>query len=409
MKGLRKSRYFKLAVTLFVTGAALVIFCRIVMDFTGFTEFMYTVRSIVSPFIYGFVMAYLLCPVYNLAVRKSYKLIRLKNRKRAFSLAKLIGTVISLLVLFSFVGGLIALLIPELIRSITGIIQTLPERFDILTDWVRGITSEFNSPAMAAFLDNMVERSNDAILEWVQSDLMDMIGRYMETISTGVVVTLRTSLNVIVGVIACVYILNSKETFKAQIRKIVMASTSKKVSDEIFSFGNFADRTFGGFINGKIIDSVIIGLLCFVSMRVLSLPYPVLVGTIVGVTNVIPFFGPFIGAIPSALIIFLVNPIQSVYFLILILVIQQLDGNVIGPAILGETTGLASFWVMFAIITAGGLFGFMGMVLGVPVFAIMYYYFGRYIRKKLAKKELPQDTRDYIEFNKYDINRKDVL
>ena len=144
-------------------------------------------------------------------------------------------------------------------------------------------------------------------------------------------------------------------------------------------------------------------------MTLLHLPYPALVSTIVGVTNVIPFFGPFIGAIPSAIIIFLVSPLQSLYFLLLILVIQQLDGNVIGPTILGETTGLASFWVMFAIIVAGGMFGFIGMVLGVPVFAIIYYYAGRYIRRKLERKEMPQDTNEYIEFNKYDINRKDVL
>ena len=249
----------------------------------------------------------------------------------------------------------------------------------------------------------------DGVLNWVQSDLMGRIGTYMETISTGVIITLKTALNVVVGVIACVYLLNSKEKFRAQLKKAILATTSKSVSDEIFDFGNFANRTFGGFINGKIIDSAIIGVICYASMTLLHLPYPALVSTIVGVTNVIPFFGPFIGAIPSAIIIFLVSPLQSLYFLLLILVIQQLDGNVIGPTILGETTGLASFWVMFAIIVAGGMFGFIGMVLGVPVFAIIYYYAGRYIRRKLERKEMPQDTNEYIEFNKYDINRKDVL
>jgi predicted PurR-regulated permease PerM len=409
MKHLRQSRYFKLAVTLFLTGAALIVFYHIVMDFTGFREILYTAESIISPFVYGFVMAYLLCPVYNLAVRKTYGLIRLKNRRRAFAISKIIGTVISLLVLFGVVGGLIALLIPELIRSITGIIQTLPDRFDALTEWVQDVASGFSSPAAADALDSIVQRMEDSVLGWVQSDLMNTIGTYMEAISTGVIITLKAALNVLVGIIACVYLLNSKERFKAQAKKIILATTSKKVSDEIFDFGNFANRTFGGFINGKIIDSAIIGVICYCSMRLLGLPYPALVSTIVGVTNVIPFFGPFIGAIPSAIIIFLVSPLQSLYFLVLILVIQQLDGNVIGPTILGETTGLASFWVMFAIIVAGGMFGFIGMVLGVPVFAIIYYYFGRYIRRKLERKEMPQATDEYIEFNKYDINRKDVL
>ncbi len=409
MKHLRQSRYFKLAVTLFLTGAALIIFYRIATDFTGFRDILYTVQSIISPFIYGFVMAYLLCPVYNLTVRKTYRLVHIKNRKRAFALSKVVGSIVSLLVLFGVVGGLIALLIPELIRSITGIIQSLPERFDALTAWAESVTSGFSSPAMAEVLDSVVRNMEDTVLNWVQSDLMTRIGSYMETISTGVILTLKTALNVVVGVIACVYLLNSKEKFKAQLKKAILATTSKSVSDEIFDFGNFANRTFGGFINGKIIDSAIIGVICYASMTVLHLPYPALVSTIVGVTNVIPFFGPFIGAIPSAIIIFLVSPLQSFYFLILILIIQQLDGNVIGPAILGETTGLASFWVMFAIIIAGGLFGFIGMVLGVPVFAIIYYYAGRFIRNRLERKEMPQNTDDYIEFNKYDINRKDVL
>ena len=409
MKHFRHSRYFKLAVTLFLTGAALIIFYRIATDFTGFRDILYTVQSIISPFIYGFVMAYLLCPVYNLTVRKTYRLVRIKNRKRAFAFSKVVGSIVSLLVLFGVVGGLIALLIPELIRSITGIIQSLPERFDALTAWAESVTSGFSSPAMAEALDSVVRNMEDTVLNWVQSDLMTRIGSYMETISTGVILTLKTALNVVVGVIACVYLLNSKEKFKAQLKKAILATTSKSVSDEIFDFGNFANRTFGGFINGKIIDSAIIGVICYASMTVLHLPYPALVSTIVGVTNVIPFFGPFIGAIPSAIIIFLVSPLQSFYFLILILIIQQLDGNVIGPAILGETTGLASFWVMFAIIIAGGLFGFIGMVLGVPVFAIIYYYAGRFIRNRLERKEMPQNTDDYIEFNKYDINRKDVL
>ena len=409
MKHFRHSRYFKLAVTLFLTGAALIIFYRIATDFTGFRDILYTVQSIISPFIYGFVMAYLLCPVYNLTVRKTYRLVHIKNRKRAFALSKVVGSIVSLLVLFGVVGGLIALLIPELIRSITGIIQSLPERFDALTAWAESVTSGFSSPAMAEALDSVVRNMEDTVLNWVQSDLMTRIGSYMETISTGVILTLKTALNVVVGVIACVYLLNSKEKFKAQLKKAILATTSKSVSDEIFDFGNFANRTFGGFINGKIIDSAIIGVICYASMTVLHLPYPALVSTIVGVTNVIPFFGPFIGAIPSAIIIFLVSPLQSFYFLILILIIQQLDGNVIGPAILGETTGLASFWVMFAIIIAGGLFGFIGMVLGVPVFAIIYYYAGRFIRNRLERKEMPQNTDDYIEFNKYDINRKDVL
>ena len=154
---------------------------------------------------------------------------------------------------------------------------------------------------------------------------------------------------------------------------------------------------------------MIVGCICFVVMSIIGLPYAPLISVIVGATNIIPYFGPYIGAIPSAILIFLVNPIQAIYFLIMILVIQQVDGNVIAPKIVGDSTGLSPFWVVFAILFMGGCFGIVGMVFGVPVFAIIYYYAGRYIRRKLERKEMPQDTNEYIEFNKYDINRKDVL
>ncbi len=246
-------------------------------------------------------------------------------------------------------------------------------------------------------------------MEWSENDLLPLIGVYMSQISQGVIVTLRTLLNILIGVIVCVYFLNSKETFKAQARKTILATMSKKRSDSFMEFAYFANRTFGGFINGKLIDSLIIGILCFILMSILKLPYTVLVSTIVGVTNFIPFFGPFIGAIPSAIIICFSSPIQAVYFLIMILGLQQFDGNILGPKILGETTGLASFWVMFAIIVGGGLFGFLGMVLGVPVFAMIYYYGSRYIENRLKKKKLPVETEAYQEYNQYDIDRKDIL
>lgn len=231
----------------------------------------------------------------------------------------------------------------------------------------------------------------------------------MTQISQGVIVTLRTLMNMLIGVIVCVYFLNSKELFKAQTKKLIAATMNRKHAENIQDFANFCNKTFGGFINGKLIDSLIIGILCFVLMTIFGLPYAVLVSTIVGITNVIPFFGPFIGAIPSALIICFSSPMQAVYFLLLILALQQFDGNILGPKILGGTTGLASFWVLFAILMGGGLFGFAGMVLGVPVCAVAFYYLNLYLRKRLARRNMPMDTADYQDFNKYDINRKDVL
>ena len=194
--------------------------------------------------------------------------------------------------------------------------------------------------------------------------------------------------------------------FRSQTKKLILSISRDRVAEEIFNFLNFANKTFGGFISGKIIDSIIIGFICFGAMNVMGLPYPVLISTIIGVTNIIPFFGPFIGAIPSVVIIAIASPIQALYFLIMVVVLQQVDGNIIGPAILGNSTGLASFWVMFSIIVGGGLFGFIGMILGVPVFAIIYYYAGRIIKTKLSRKNLPVETWEYTSYRKLGVPKE---
>ncbi|MFR7990368.1 MAG: AI-2E family transporter [Anaerovoracaceae bacterium] len=411
MKERLKSGYVKMGITVFAAGAALIVLYEVIIHFNQVQEAWSVLSTILSPFIFGLVMAYLLCPVYNVTVRRMYRPAQkaFRTKKTALRFARVIGTVVSLIVLFGVIGGLFALVLPETLRSIIGLIQVMPDRFNDLIDWLeRTFTAERN-PEIAGAFESVVGRVRDAFMEWSENDLLPLIGVYMSQISQGVIVTLRTLLNILIGVIVCVYFLNSKETFKAQARKTILATMSKKRSDSFMEFAYFANRTFGGFINGKLIDSLIIGILCFILMSILKLPYTVLVSTIVGVTNFIPFFGPFIGAIPSAIIICFSSPIQAVYFLIMILGLQQFDGNILGPKILGETTGLASFWVMFAIIVGGGLFGFLGMVLGVPVFAMIYYYGSRYIENRLKKKKLPVETEAYQEYNQYDIDRKDIL
>ena len=411
MKERLENKYVKLALTIFAAGAALILFYLGVDKMDNVAEGLSFIWSILSPFIYGLVMAYLLCPVYNFVVRRIYHATepKWKVKKNALRLARVMATIISLIVLIGVVGGLFALVIPEMVKSIVGIVQLMPERFNALIEWMEKTFTAEKFPQLADWFETMVYKTRDSFMDWAQDEFLPSIGTYMTQISMGVWVTLKTILNILIGIIVCVYFLNSKELFKAQARKIILATTNKEQSDSLFEFAYFTNKTFGGFINGKIIDSIIMGILCFIVLTIFGLPYPVLVSVIVGVTNFIPFFGPFIGAIPSIIIICLVSPIQAVYFAIIILVLQQFDGNILGPKILGGTTGLASFWVMFAIIVGGGLFGFAGMVLGVPVFAVVYYYSRKFIARKLEKKQMPTDTAEYQEFNKYDINRKDVL
>lgn len=410
MKRFKENKYYGLSVSLLIVGVVLIVFYHTLVHFTGFTSIINTVQNILAPFIYGLVMAYLLCPIYNLTVRKTYPLTckMVKNKKRAFGISKIIGSTISVICLLGVIAGFLALLVPQLIDSVVGLVRAMPERFASLSQWVNDISKDIDNPTLSRIFQDFVNNGQRKMLSWAENTFLPSLGEYMNMVSQGVLATLKAMLNLLIGIVVAVYFLNGKETFKAHSQKIILALASEKRAKGIFDFATFSNKTFGGFINGKIIDSIIIGILCFIAMSVLNLPYPILVSTIVGVTNVIPFFGPFIGAIPGTLIVAFVDPIQAIYFMIMVFVLQQLDGNVIGPAILGGSTGLSSFWVMFAIIVGGGLFGFMGMVIGVPVFAIIYYYFGRFINMRLKKKEIINETKYYEDFSRYNIDKKDV-
>lgn len=411
MKEKFNSRYAKLGLTIFAAGAALILLFEAVINIGILSESFSRLMSIISPFIYGLVMAYLLCPVYNLVVRKLYKVgkNRFKSKKNAFRFSRIVATVVSLIVLIGAVGGLFALVLPETIASVVNLVQVVPGRLTDLAIWAEDSLVSTKHPEIADYLDSVIINARKTLINWTENNFMPKIGEYMSQISQGIFITVKTMFNVVIGIIVCVYFLNSKEIFKGQTRKCIMALVSRERANEIFEFGNFCNRTFGGFINGKLIDSVIIGIICFVAMTIIDLPYPVLVSSIIGVTNFIPFFGPFIGAVPSTIIICVESPIKALYFIILVIVLQTFDGNILGPKILGGTTGLASFWVMFAIILCGGIFGFVGMILGVPVFAVLYYYSRKFISKKLKRRNLPEDTVNYEEFNKYDIDRKEII
>ena len=231
----------------------------------------------------------------------------------------------------------------------------------------------------------------------------------MTILTTGVIDFVGEIFNALIGIIVSIYILYSKEMFGKQGKKITYAVLNARHANIVLHVMQKANEIFGGFLIGKIIDSAIIGLLCFFGLTLLNMPYTLLVSVIVGVTNVIPFFGPYIGAIPSAVLILLADPIKGVYFLVFILVLQQLDGNFIGPKILGSSTGLSSFWVIFAILLGGGMFGFIGMLLGVPSFAVIYYIVQMVVNGKLHKKNLPEATEFYDEFSFVDDSGKYMI
>ena len=410
MKRLLENKHARLMFMIFIVGALLIIFNQIVGNYESFSEGVGTIKTIISPFIYGFVMAYLLSPIYNATVRGLYKLLGkyFKNKLRLFSFCKLVASVVAVVCLIGAVAGLIALIVPQVIESLTGILKSLPQRLTQLSALFNDITSKMDNKRLAMKMSEIYAQAQTNLIELAQTKLLPGMGTLVGQVSTQVLLTLKTMMNVMIGVMACVYMLNSKERFQGQFKKVILATLPKEKAEAVFDFAKFTNRTFGGFINGKIIDSIIIGIICFILMEIFGFPYPILISAIIGITNVIPFFGPFIGAIPAAIIILLVSPIHALYFLILIFILQQVDGNIIGPAILGNTTGIASFWVLFSIVIGGGLFGFIGMVLGVPVFAIIYYYFSRSINKRLEAKGLEFRTDSYEDLNKYKIDKEEL-
>ncbi len=396
-------------VMLFLVGLALIATWFAIHNTGSLRSGLATMNDILMPFYIGFVLAYLICPIYNGTVRALYPWLHaVTDRSRiAYRLSRMVASVVALVTLIGAVGGFCLLVIPDLITSITGLIQNMPDTVNRISNWVV-VNIEENPQLIALFQDNL-QMITDSASNWVQSNLQPAIDKVISGAAVGIIGTVNIVFDVFVALIVCVYVLNSKEMFQAQAKKLILAVFKRDRAESIFELGRITNHTFGGFINGKIIDSIIIGILCFVVMSLLKMPMPTLISVIVGITNVIPFFGPFIGAIPSILLILIVDPIEAVKFAVWVLILQQLDGNTIGPKILGDSTGLASFWVMFSIIVAGGLFGFVGMVVGVPIFAVFYTYVTRFVNGRLKSKGLTTDTAVYEEFSKYDINKEDIF
>lgn len=367
-----------------------------------------TLNIILSPFIYGFVIAYIFAPVYNFVVGRSYRLFSRKLKVgKSLTLARALGSLIIVLLIVGIFVGFTAMLVPQLVDSLMELSKMLPSSFKTFTYWINEVVSNISDPSVSNSISRMINNALEATTNWVNTSLLPNIWGYLSNLSSGIMATMTTIMNLIFGILVAVYILNEKEIFLAQGKKIIISIRPEEKVKKYKKIYEYTNNVFSKYINGKILDSVIVGIICFVTMLIMGMPYAVLVSTIVGVTNIIPFFGPFIGAIPGVIIIAIVSPVQALYFVIMIFLLQQLDGNVIQPLILGNATGLSSFWVMFAIIVGGGFFGVTGMILGVPIFAIIYYVIGEKVSEGLKAKDLPAKTVEYETFRAYDINKKE--
>ncbi len=391
-------------------AAFIVIICSIVVFFAIFRfetvqTTVKTITGVFMPFIYGMVMAYLLCPVYNFTVRNTYGFLNKGERRvaKALTISKAVGTTVALVLLVVVVCGVLWMIIPGLIDSIINIIEMLPASMSALQDWVDGKLTDYPEARFA--IEGLIDNFTDDAVTFVTQTLLPEYASIAVSISEGVLGALNVIKNLFIAVIVCAYFLNIKDTLAAQSKKMIVALCKEETAEEIMQGAAFTNQTFGGFINGKLIDSAIIGVLCFIFMTAFEWEYTLLISCIIGITNIIPFFGPFIGAIPSALLLLMVDINQCLWFLVFILCLQQFDGNILGPKILGETTGIASFWVLFSVVIGGGLFGFIGMILGIPIFVVAYAYVSRAINRKLEKRGFSTDLSDY-KVDKYRVKKE---
>ncbi|MEW8996181.1 AI-2E family transporter [Clostridium sp.] len=341
--------------------------------------------KLLMPFIYGFSIAYLLAiPLKFL----EDKVLNFMDKKKQYKAKRFISITITYIVAAILISIIFSILIPELSRSIYTLLENIPGYISALEKYINNLVVTLNLDA------NLVE-------ELVKD--FSSISKHITSIAGTAVLDLfqfsanitQYILNIFIGTIISIYLLASKEKFFAQIKKFLYAILPEKPVRYIIELTRSSHKTFIGFLGGKLLDSLIIGIICFGGMKIFKMPYPLLVSFIIGITNIVPVFGPFIGAIPSVIIIFIASPIEALWFILFILVLQQFDGNILGPKILGNSTGLTAFWVMFAILLGNGLFGFVGMILGVPTFAVIYSIIVSVVNNALKEKCLPVETKEY--------------
>ena len=410
MKNRDLKTYIYWGVTAVCVIAVCIVLNYVVRERQAFMGILRMVAGILAPITYGAVLAYLTAPVYNGAREFCERTLRpsTKSEKKLKRAGKVYGTITSLLLVCVVIFGLLRLLLPQIWESISGLNAALPTYIENLYMWIRKLLEdnpEFESMVLSNLTYVLTEFQDWGRGFFTRMDA-EWVGTFISSLSSGVMTAVTQVMNALIGLIVMVYLLNIKELLAGQGKKIIYSLFPVKIANDIVSEIRFVHKVFGGFIIGKLVDSLIIGILCFLCLSFMDMPYYLLISVIVGVTNVIPFFGPFIGAIPSAFLVLLVSPMKCLYFLIFILLLQQFDGNILGPKILGDSTGLPSFWVLFSILLFGGLFGFVGMIIAVPGFAVIYDLVKKAVNYSLRRKQLSVNTEDYRRLDYIDEEKK---
>lgn len=408
-------KYTTIAVYVVITSLVIMLMCTVFVNFDGVSEFFSTLNGILMPVYIGFGVAYIANPIMKMSEKHIFRFKVTSSRR--FDLKRGLSITLALIVLLIILTILFLLIIPQVILSVTDLISKMSGYIDRTVAWLddflpdsifdrtnltlenffNSLVGYFTNSEIGAEL-NDISKQLDLIsnnLDTLISNSFTILKDYVPVVFDAFAGVANGVLNVVLGIFFAIYTLSSKEKLIAQTKKVIRAFSSERAYNSILEFGNFTNKTFGSYLIGKVLDSFVVGVVMFIACALLKIPYAPLLSVLIAITNIIPIIGPFIGAIPGILIIFIVDPSKVLPFIILNVVIQQIDGNIIVPKILGETTGLSSLWVLFSITVLGGLWGLTGMFISVPIFAILYMLFKLYVEKRLGQRELPVETVEY--------------
>ena len=396
-------KYLYWGITAFCVIMASITFFVVLNEWSGVRAFIGKIFGVLSPVTFGFMFAYVLNKVMTFLER--HFLARLSARifkkpKTARRAMRITSVTLTMLIAVLVIGGTLILILPQIVASFKSLANKLPEYFDIAVNWTTGVLE--GNAELESIAINIVGNITDWLTNWIQTTFLGQIEMVVSSVLSGVFGVIRAIANIAIGFIISVYVIYHKEQFSAQSKRIVYGVFKARRANKIIRGAQFLDKTCGSFITGKLIDTLIVGVVCYLFMIIVGMPYAVLISVIIGITNMIPFFGPFIGGVPSGLLILLENPPQCLIFVIFIIVLQQLDGNILYPKIQGNSIGMSGFWVMFSILFFGGLFGFWGMLFGVPVFAVIYAIIKGINTAQLKRRGLPTETGEYKEIYVFD-------
>lgn len=387
MKADWNKKYTTIAIYGFLLALSIILVYFFISQVNIFTDKLDYILIVMQPFIIGFVIAYIINFLLDFYEKKFFEISYIK--KLNIKSTKGISIFLSYLTALLILSMIIKFLFPQLMGSIMGLVNDIPRYISIANEFASELINNLDlSQENSSLIMENFNKSVDYIIRFV-TNLIPALGLFIGNLISGI-------WNLVLGIIVSIYLLIDKEKLLALGKKIAYALLSERHANFLVELVHKSNYTFGRFIIGKIIDSAIIGVLTFVILTVFKMPYTILISFIVGITNIIPFFGPFIGAVPSFVIILFISPVKALWFLVIIFVIQQLDGNFIGPKILGDTIGISAFWVLFSILVAGKILGILGMIIGVPLFAIIYSIIKDIIEAKLRTKGLKTETKDYI-------------